>query len=178
MEIFPSKAFRIIKSHLDCHMSLIISPLHLGHFTRSLQPSTVGGRSRLAGTMCYNLESYNKLQLENANTLRYVTAWNVGTWSALSSSSRRGPRRCSGPERNRKEGCRWTTAHLLPAAQAPGREKLPRHSQDEVGMAAWLDHTTVRKGGTAGMPAYSRPSQHMQGHAHPLLLVHMNIFKN
>ena len=62
-------------------MSLIISPLHLGHFTRSLQPSTVGGRSRLAGTMCYNLESYNKLQLENANTLRYVTAWNVGTWS-------------------------------------------------------------------------------------------------
>ena len=128
MDIFPNKAFRIIQSHLDCHMSLIISPLHLGHFTRSLQPSTVGGRSRLAGTMCYNLESYNKLQLENANTLRYVTAWNVGTWSALSSSSRRGPRRCSGPERNRKEGCRWTTAHLLPAAQAPGREKLPRHS--------------------------------------------------
>ena len=68
-----------------------------------------------------------------------------------------------GRRRNRKQG---PTAHLLPAAAAAGCNALAQAQLERGGQWAEegrLDHLTVRKGGSGGVPTILSYCQHMPG---------------
>ena len=69
-----------------------------------------------------------------------------------------------GRRRNRKQG---PTAHLLPAAAAAGCNALAQAQLERGGQWAEegrLDHLTVRKGGSGGVPTILSYCQHMDNY--------------